>query len=485
MAALALTDALGRDRCSVTLLGQNSGSDEFAPFGQADATFAANEIFYDALVMQENRIVRDTGASPTLGIALGGWSGIATTYFHPFSSIGASLGPLPFHQVASKLRRDDVPVKLANYTLAALAAQAGRFPAPGESRGNVRSTCEPGLQINCASLAEFLRREALASGAELVDATLQHVERNPDGAIRSLLTESGRRLEGDLFLDCSGSDALLIGAPGTTDWQDWSPWLRCNRVATTVVMGDAVPPPYSYAEAHRGGWTRHIPLQGMTALAAHFDSGTLSDPEVLDLLQASVPGRKLATVQFTAVRPGCRSQPWVRNCVALGMAAAAIDPVGMSNLQLLRTAISRLLTLLPAGPDSATEAAEFNRQSGLLLDHARDFAMLHYKLNGRRGEAFWDACREMSIPESLQYRMRLYESRGRVVQYDEEPIRDASWINLFDEHDVRPRHYNPIADGTDTATLRQHADRVRAVMLEELGKMPTHADYLSRLGSSR
>ena len=156
----------------------------------------------------------------------------------------------------------------------------------------------------------------------------------------------------------------------------------------------------------------------------------------------------------------------------------------MSDLHILRAGIDRLLQLLPGAAGATAEAAEYNRQTALQLDHARDFAMLHYKLNGRRGEPFWDACREMAIPESLEYRLRLYEARGRMVLYDEEPFEEASWINLFDEQGVRPRRYNPIADGIRAGELKSFVEHVRAVMIAELGKMPTHADYLSGLTES-
>ena len=68
--------------------------------------------------------------------------------------------------------------------------------------------------------------------------------------------------------------------------------------------------------------------------------------------------------------------------------------------------------------------------------------------------------------------------------YDEEPFEEASWINLFDEQGVWPRHYNPIADGIRAGELKSFVEHVRAVMIAELGKMPTHADYLSGLTES-
>jgi tryptophan halogenase len=139
---------------------------------------------------------------------------------------------------------------------------------------------------------------------------------------------------------------------------------------------------------------------------------------------------------------------------------------------------------LPGERCAKTEASEYNRLTALQQDHARDFAALHYKLNGRQGEPLWDSCRAMRVPDTLEYKIRSYESRGRVALYDEEPLEETSWLNLFDEHGVRPRHYSPIADGFDRAELQAHVERVRAIMLDELAKMPTHGEYLSRLQAS-
>jgi tryptophan halogenase len=85
----------------------------------------------------------------------------------------------------------------------------------------------------------------------------------------------------------------------------------------------------------------------------------------------------------------------------------------------------------------------------------------------------------MDVPSSLEYKMRLYQGRGRIAMYDEEPLEDASWANLYDEHGVRPRNYSPIADGFAVAELKAYAERARAIMIDELGTMPLHGDYLA------
>ena len=161
-----------------------------------------------------------------------------------------------------------------------------------------------------------------------------------------------------------------------------------------------------------------------------------------------------------------------------------IDPVGISNLHLFRTGLARLLTWLPGQADTRVMAAEYNRQAAAELCHARDFAQLHYRLNGRTGEPFWDVMRKSAISPALAYKLQMYANLGRVTMYDFEPLDSTSWINLFDEHGVQPRHLNPIADSVGADELKQHAERVRSVMMEAVRRIPPHADYLSRVKAS-
>jgi tryptophan halogenase len=480
MAAAALARAVRLDDYAICVVG-TGGEEDHVSFGGADATLPLPSGCHAALELDENRLVAETGATFTCGIALSGWAAPGVTYFHPFGPIGANLGPVPFHHLVMRLRSEGVPLRLANYSLAALAAQAGRFARPGKDARSVLSTCRYGLHVDCTKLAGMLRTAALAAGIRLVSGLLQRVEYANDGAVGAVITNDGERLEGDLFLDCTGTEARLIGTANDAGWEDWSAWLPCDRVLSARFGSALSPPPYSHAEANHAGWIRHLPLQGEAVLTAFYCGAFVSDDEAVRKLRESSGDGDLGAVRFISPRFGRRNKAWHHNCIALGSAAGFIDPVATSNLALLRAAIDRLLKLLPGDRVATAEAAEYNRQTSMHLDRARDFAVLHYKLNGRRGERLWDAFRETTVPALLDYKMRLYQSRGRVAMYDEEPVDEMSWINLFDEHGVRPHHYSPIADGFSAAELEAHVERARTIMIDELKKMPLHADYLSGL----
>ena len=291
------------------------------------------------------------------------------------------------------------------------------------------------------------------------------------------MTVDGERVAGDLFLDCSSTGLLFAD----DRWQDWSEWLPCGRYVLAGCDLEAAPPPYSHAAAHRAGWIRHVTVPGSSMLCAHFDETAMNEAEAAALLQQAADGLRDGDIRTGATAFGCRSETWRGNRVAIGRAAARIDPIAVSDLHIAIAGLDRLLKLLPAGETMTAEAGEYNRQSRAWLDNARDFAMLHYKLNGRRGEPFWDSRRAMPVPDALDYKMRLYQSRGRVALYDEEPLEEFSWINLFDEHGMTSHQYNRIADGFARTDLEAHLERIRSVMIDELGRMPAHERYLAGL----
>jgi tryptophan halogenase len=492
LAAAALGRVLEPTGYPITVVGTGDADDRLAPHGAADAMLPWPERQHAALDLDDAAVISSCAGTFSLGLALDGWNRPDGTYFHPFSQMGAALGPVSFYHIMLRLRQAGEPLRLSNFALAALAAQAGRFTRPDRDPASVLSTCRHGLHADCHQLAALYQAEAGKHGVAAVPGHLRRVELAADGSLAALVTSDEQRIEGDLFIDGSGVAARLISAVSGSDWVDWSGWLPCDSILSASFEHDEPPLPFSLASAHAAGWLRTLPLQGRLALVNAYKTDFADQEQALRQLQELASGRPLQNLQAHYVRYGRRGAPWQRNCVALGAAAALIDPVGISNLQLLRAGIDTLLQLLPGrvnigataragiGAAAAAESVEYNRRFGALLDGARDFALAHYRLNGRRGEPLWDACREAVAPESLAYRMSLFESRGRVAMYDEEPFESDDWTNLFDEHGLSPRSYSPLADGYKLADLRGHVNMIRTVMLDAVARMPTHAQYLGR-----
>ncbi len=431
-----------------------------------EATLPATSEVLAGLGFDENAMWAAGNGCFVLGRALSGWAGDGVA-FHPYGEIGAPIGPVAFQHLVARLRSAGEPVKLANYALAALAAQAGRFARPSSSGQSVLSTIGYGIQIETERLRLALRASALSGGVNAVCGSIVDVKLDTQGLITALLLQDGTEVIGDLFLDCSGPAANLIGQMPGAQFLSWGEWLRCNQVVTAFTPDRNVPPPYVHVAADSQGWRSASAVQGGFGEAIVYTGA--GEPES-------------GTYQFNQ---GRQAAPWLGNCLAIGGAASVLDPLASTQLHLAAKAIARLLSLFPSARDCQAEAAEYNRQTAAEFDNARDFVIAHYKLNRREGEPFWDQCRAMAVPDRLAHKIALYAGTGRTVLHDEESFEEGDWIAQFDAMGIQPKRYDVMIDALPVAQLSAHLARVREVMLRELGRMPTHGEYLRTMGAAQ
>lgn len=454
LAALALARKTG---CAITVLDTGGIDDSLGVPLAVETTLPAISKLHDLLGLDNEQVVRETGSSYALGRATSNWTATAGAAFHPFGEVGASLGPVGFQHLVARLRSEDQSVSFANYSLGALCAQSGRFSPPPASTRSVLSTMEYGLHLNVTEYRDYLKHEASALGVVALPGSPTELMMDDQGLIAALLIDTGETITGDLFLDCSGQARLLAGRMHQSGFEDWSKYLPCSHVWTSASASSAPPPLYAHIDAHENGWQRFVSTQ------------TLIE-EVVVYRTAAPDG-----YMFNS---GRIAKPWAGNCVAIGGSAAIIDPLASTQLHLVGTSIARLLKLFPHERSAPVEAAEYNRQTIEELENARDFAMLHYKCNGRTGDAFWDERRSMAVPDRLAHKIALYESCGRIALHDEESFETWDWISVFDSLGIRPRSYDSMTNGIPMDKIQAHLAQVRNVMLKAVGSLPTQHDYL-------
>ena len=468
MAAAAIARTMGRT-VELTLIE----SDAIGTVGVGESTIPPIVTFNRLLGIDEAEFMRETQATFKLGILFDDWKDRGDTYFHSFGTTGKDHWSAGFqHFWMHGLGRGHTQ-PFDDYCLELRAALQGKFAHLPDGRMNYA------YQLDSSLYAKFLRRMAESDGTRRLEGKIAQVELNGEtGDIAALTLESGTRIEGDLFVDCTGFRALLIEGALHAGFDDWSHYLPCD--SAIAVQTESVRPalPYTRAMAHDAGWQWRIPLQHRTGNGIVYCSRYLDHDAALDRLRGTIEGRARTEPNRIRFVTGARRRQWHRNCVAVGLSGGFMEPLESTSIHLIQRAILRLLRLFPANGVSERDVAEFNDQQHTDMLQIRDFLILHYKATNRRDSPFWRQAAAMPIPESLEQKIELFRETGRVFRKNDELFAENSWVQVMLGQGITPASYHPIATKLRDDELTKFLGGLRAMTNATVDSLPDHAAYV-------
>jgi tryptophan halogenase len=477
MAAAAFAKVLG-PRWSVTLVE----SEEIGTVGVGEATIPVINVYNNALELDENEFMRETSATFKLGIEFRNWGRLGDSYIHGFGPLGPDIGITKFHHYWLKMRAAGQAAPLEDYSINISASRANKMMrAQKELGASPLAEIAHAYHFDAGLYAAFLRRYAEQRGVKRIEGKIRSVSTKTDnGFVEAITLESGRRVEGDLFIDCTGFRGLLIEQTLKTGYEDWTHWLPCDRA--WAVPCTSVEPllPYTRATAHGAGWQWRIPLQHRIGNGHVFASSFIEEQDAADMLMRRLDGQPLAEPRMLKFVTGKRKKLWNKNVVAVGLASGFMEPLESTSIHLIQTTVSRLASLFPDQGFNETDIEEFNRQSDFEFERIRDFLILHYHATERSDTEFWNYCRTMSIPDTLRHKMELWRANARVFRENAELFSEISWVEVFLGQNLVPRSYHPLVDALEEERIANFLDNVRSTIKRCVEVMPTHAAYVAQ-----
>ena len=464
-------------------------SDEIGIIGVGEATIPHIRTFWDLAGLDHLAMVRETKASFKLGIAFVGWGAPGESYIHGFGKIGRDMLWLHTHQLwlAARQRAPGSVGPLDDYALNCVAALKNRFCfADGSNPQSPLADLDFAYHFDASLFARYLRGECEGRGVERIEGKIVDVALRPgDGFVDRVVLADGRRVGGDLFVDCSGMRALLIGDALGVGYEDWRQWLPCDRAQ--AVPCESVTPltPYTRSTARPAGWQWRIPLQHRIGNGHVYSSAYMSDDAAGAILLANLDGAPLADPRPIRFAPGRRLRAWHKNVVSIGLSAGFLEPLESTSIHLIQTGLQRLLALFPSRGFAAADVEEYNRQSQSEYEDIRDFIIAHYKVTRRRGEPFWDYVREMAVPDSLARRLELFRSSARFFKHGQaELFGEESWVQVLLGQGLEANP-DPVTRFVPDDELFGFLGDVSGVIEDVAGRMPDHADFLAKLPGGR
>lgn len=474
MTAAALARVLG-PRLSITLVE----SAEIGIVGVGEATIPAIGLFNKLLKIDEDDFLRQTQGTFKLGIEFVDWWEKGHAYMHAFGPIGRDLAYIPFHNYW--LRDQESAGSLWDYSFNWLAAKQARFSRTERIADTPLAGLTWAFHFDASLYAAYLSRLAQASGVRKVEGIIAEVLLEPErGDVRALRLADGRELAGDLFIDCTGFRGLLIEGALHTGFEDWSHWLPCDRALAVPSANTSPLLPYTRSTALEAGWQWRIPLQHRTGNGHVYCSAHMTDDIAHERLLAHLDAAALAEPRLIRFATGRRKLLWNRNVVCMGLASGFVEPLESTAIHIIQVTIQRLILLFPGLGDNEERSREFNRASIAEYEYIRDFIILHYYANNRRGEPFWDACRNMSIPDSLRHKIELFRETAGIFCTAEDLFQLTSWLQVLWGQGVRPRATHPFVEAVAPRDRAGYLRDLRGLIGQAAQQLPRHAEFIAR-----
>jgi len=476
MSAAALSKVL-EGQCSIRLVE----SDDIGTIGVGEATIPHIAEFNTALGIDENEFLRATQGTFKLGIEFVNWGAIGDRYIHGFGFVGQATQALPFHHFWLRMAKLGKALPLEAYSINTVAAPQARFMrARKDMAGSPVADISHAFHFDAGLYARFLRAFAEKRGVDRTEGKIaQVIQRDPDGFIEAVVLDSGEHITGDFFIDCSGMRGLLIEQALHSGFDDWSHWLPVDRALAVPCESAGPLLPMTRSTAHSAGWQWRIPLQHRTGNGHIYCSSFMAQDEASDILLRNLDGKPLADPRPLSFTTGRRRSFWNRNCVAVGLSSGFLEPLESTSIHLINTAISRIISFFPHAGFDAADIAEYNKQTHWEYERIRDFLVLHYKATTRDDSAFWNYCRTMPVPDTLQHKIDLFRSNGRVQRDGLELFAESSWLQVMIGQGVVPRAYHPFADLRPEAEVDAYVRHIAEVIAKCVRVMPTQADFIA------
>jgi tryptophan 6-halogenase len=441
MTASYLGKALQRN-VSITLLEAPT----IPKIGVGEATVPnLQRVFFDYIGLREEQWMPECNASFKMAVKYINWTtpgnpepnprkpnGRSDYFYHPFGTLpNCDHIPLSHHwNYKRSLGETDEPFAHACFKEAAIMdhnlAPMGFDGAP---------VTYYAWHFDAHLVADFLRRFATREqGVEHVQDELEGVTfAETNGYISGLKTKSGRVIEGDLFIDCSGFRGILINQALAEPFVDMNDQLLCNSAVASAVPHDDARygiEPYTSAIAMDAGWTWRIPMMGRFGTGyVYSDQFSNIDKAAHDFCMLWNLNPETASLNKIKFRVGRNRRAWVKNCVSIGLSSCFLEPLESSGIYFITAGLYQLVKHFPDKHFDQILIDRFNKKIVSMFDETRDFIQAHFYLSPRIDTSFWRANKELYLSDDIREKIAMYRAGMAINQ---PTVDSATYYTNFD-----------------------------------------------------
>ena len=401
-------------------------------------------IFYDFLKrynLDELDFLRETKATLKFGIVHKDWKELNHQYYGPLDDP---------HLLASKKDPEDFEYlnvyavaagrSVADVHLHTKLMETNKVPFNLEnSRPDLKSPFFYAYHFDNHLVGNYLRKRS--KNIEILDEVYTHASLNENGEIEKLHFESGKEIETDLVLDCTGFRKLLINKLYNVGWKSYQKNLPVNRAMPFFLkLNEKNISNYTLAWAQKNGWMWQIPTQERIG-AGYVYCDDFTSPEEAKIEIEKVLGHEIEPRNDIKFTSGRIEKSWVKNCIAIGLASGFLEPLEATSIH------STLIQMILFATDYLKEEMDFNNEKimdefnervGRQFDDFMIFLNTHYVSN-REDSDFWKFVKNDCIHEdTINLKNKWKNQLPRMSDFD---------LYLSGLPHVQSQLYYPVLDG--------------------------------------
>jgi tryptophan halogenase len=466
--------------------------------GVGESTIQNLKFTLKSLGIDEAEFIRVSNASFKLGVHYLDWSRATSTsspdFFHPLTNAPPCGGVSP----AYHFRKFGPHWLGASYGASVLpnvaVIAAGKGPAT-LNRRNYDWAINYAYHVDAALFAAFMRDVAVGRGVKHIRDDVVDLHFDETGAISALQLERSGRYPVELVVDCTGFKSLIWSRMGAEPFVSLSDRLFNDR-AIPLQLPHRDPTkiePSTRATALGAGWVWRVPLYSRLGTGYVYSSAFRSDDEAraeflghlraAGELPADAPDPETRVINM---RVGYTRQPWIKNCVAIGLSAGFVEPLEATAIYSIDAAATRLVMNFPDKQCDPALAKAYNARATRLIEEIIDFLQMIY-VTSNRTEPYWTAVREQTRrSEWLRDKLELWRCRF--------PDLDDTYDSALFSYSVYtcalyPKGYfaniqSPLSGSIRAEDWRAYGEEVKQTTSRLLTTLPSHYDLLTNIRAS-
>lgn len=501
MTASYLTATFG-DRISVTLVESKS----VPTIGVGEATFSSIRHFFEYLGLGERDWMPECAATYKLAIRFEGWRAPGHYFYHPFERVRVVDG-FPITDWWLALRQGErfdqdcfVISALCEHKSSPRYLDGQLFEKQENGRPAVIRGTHVGEQtqfpyayhFDAALLARYLTKYGIGRGVRHVLDDVIEVALDERGWIRHIVTAGHGELDGDLFIDCTGFRGLLLGqALGEPfeSYQDSLPNDRAVALRVPVDLAGQGLRPCTTATASEAGWIWTIPLYGRIGTGYVYASDYLGPEQAERALREFVgPAANGLEANHIRMRIGRSRSAWVRNCVAIGLAAGFVEPLESTGIFFIQNGIEQLVRHLPGEDWNEQLRHSYNNRIRNMMDGVREFLTLHYYAAKRSDNQYWKDAKTRPLPGGLAERIQEWQARlpdGQSVFPHHHGFEPFSYQVMLLGLGGVPLRASPALSAMDATAAVRELQTIGQQARDLVSWLPSQYEYLTSQHNSR